>query len=231
MKKIAIIPARGGSKRIPMKNVKIFLGKPIINYSIEAAINSRLFNEVMVSTDDKNIADIGKKCGASVPFLRSDKTSDDYATTADVLIEVLNEYKKLGKVFDYLCCIYPTAPFVTSKKLNDSFDLLIRTGVDSIMPVVKFSYPVKRSLRIVNEKLEFVWPENKNMRSQDLEPLYHDAGQFYWEKTEYFLKNQSLLSDNTVPFLVPESEVQDIDNEEDWKIAKMKYNLIIKAAS
>jgi N-acylneuraminate cytidylyltransferase len=223
---IAIIPARGGSKRIPRKNIKDFLGKPIIAYSIEAALNSKLFDEVMVSTDDNEIVEISKKFGATIPFLRSEKTADDYSTTADVLTEVLKEYKKLGKVFDYLCCIYPAAPFVTSTKLNDSFDLLIKSSADLVIPVVKFSYPVQRSLMIEYDKLKYVWPENQNKRSQDIEPMYHDAGQFYWTKTEAFLKNKSLLSDNTIPYIVPETEVQDIDNKEDWKLTEMKYLLI-----
>ncbi len=224
MKKIAIIPARGGSKRIPKKNIKDFLGKPIIAYSIEAAINSELFDEVMVSTDDKDIAEVARKRGAIIPFIRSNKNSDDNATTADVLLEVLMDYKNIGREFDYLCCIYPTAPFITVKRLNDSFKLMISEKTDSVIPIVKFSYPIQRAFRISpSEKLQYIWPENINKRSQDLEPAYHDAGQFYWREVKSFLKNNSLVSPSTVPFIMSEMEVQDIDNEEDIEVAKIKY--------
>jgi len=227
IKNIAIIPARGGSKRIPRKNIKEFLGKPIIAYSIEAALKSELFDEVMVSTDDSEIAEIVKKYGAIVPFLRTNKNADDFATTADVLLEVLEEYKKGGKEFDNLCCIYPTAPFVTSQKLKDSFNLMIEKYADSVIPVVKFSYPIQRSFRITNENnLEYIWSENTNKRSQDLEPAYHDAGQFYWTNVESFYKNKNLVTENSIPFILSEMEVQDIDNDIDFKLAEVKYKLI-----
>jgi pseudaminic acid cytidylyltransferase len=227
MKKIAIIPARGGSKRIPLKNIKNFLGKPIISYSIDAAIKSGLFDEIMVSTDDLKIADVVKSYGVSIPFLRSQKNSNDFATTADVLIEVLNEYKKIGKEFDYFCCIYPTAPFVTGEKLIKSFNLITDNNADSIIPVVKFSYPIQRSFRInEKERLEYIWPENTDKRSQDLEPIYHDAGQFYFVKNLTFLEKKSVLCGVSIPFILSQIEVQDIDNEEDWKLAENKYQLL-----
>lgn len=227
MKKIAIIPARGGSKRIPRKNIKDFLGKPIIAYSIEAALKSNLFDEIMVSTDDEEIAEIARKYGASIPFMRSKLNSNDFATTADVLKEVLNEYKKLEKEFDYLCCIYPTAPFITSRKLQDTSDLMIQKNAEGVIPVVKFSYPIQRAFRITEEnKLEYIWPENINKRSQDLELAYHDAGQFYWLKTKSFLLNRSLICGGSIPFIIDEVSAQDIDCEEDFKIAKLKYKLI-----
>jgi len=220
---IAIIPARGGSKRIPRKNIKDFLGKPIIAYSIEAALDSKLFAEVMVSTDYEEIAEVAKKYGAKIPFMRSKKNADDYATTADVLLEVLGEYKKGGKEFDNLCCIYPTAPFVTPEKLNDSFNLLLENKAGSVIPVVKFSYPIQRSFRINNiGQLEYIWPENINKRSQDLVPTYHDAGQFYWIKSQPFLRTHSLILMRTIPFELSDTEVQDIDNIEDWKLAELK---------
>lgn len=229
MKNIAIIPARGGSKRIPRKNIKDFLGKPIIAYSIEAALQSELFDEVMVSTDDNEIAEVSKKYGANVPFMRSKKNADDFATTAEVLLEVLSEYKKLGNEFEYMFCIYPTAPFVSAKKLNDSFELILKSKVDSVVPVVKFSYPIQRAFRITEENiLEYIWPVNINKRSQVLETAYHDAGQFYWSKTESFVKAQSLVCGITLPFVLSEMEVQDIDNEEDWKLAEVKFILKCK---
>jgi len=223
-KNIAIIPARGGSKRIPRKNIRDFLGKPIIAYSIEAALQSQLFDEVMVSTDDEEIAEVAKNYGAKIPFMRSKKNANDFATTADVLIEVIEEYKKLGKEFDYLCCIYPTAPFVTDQKLKDSFNLMIKERADSVIPVVKFSYPIQRAFRINTEqKLEYIYPENINKRSQDLEPAYHDAGQFYWIDIKTFHKSKNLVTENSLPFILSEMEVQDIDSEGDWFLSTLKY--------
>ncbi len=228
MKAIAIIPARGGSKRIPKKNIKSFLGKPIISYPIEAALKSKLFNEIMVSTDDEEIAGISKKFGASVPFLRSTKNSDDFATTVDVLLEVIEEYKKNGKVFDYVCCIYPTSPFISSEKLNHSFKFLIEKKADSLIPIVRFSHPIQRALRIENDNLQYIYPENRNKRSQELELTYHDAGQFYWIKTDILINQSSLVTDNSIAYEISELEVQDIDSETDWKIAEMKYQILNK---
>jgi len=228
MKVIAIIPARGGSKRIPKKNIRDFLGKPIISYSIMAALNSKLFDEVMVSTDNNEIAEISKKLGATVPFLRSEKTSDDYATTADVLLEVLGEYQKLGKDFNYLCSLYPTAPFITAEKLKQSFDWMREKKADSLIPVVKFSYPIQRALKIENNNLKYIYPENINKRSQDLELTYHDTGQFYWIKTEVLINQRSLMTGNTIGYEISELEIQDIDNESDWKIAEIKYQIVNK---
>lgn len=229
MKKVAIITARGGSKRIPQKNIKEFLGIPVIAYSIKAALNSKLFDEVMVSTDSLDIARIAKESGAVVPFMRSEKTSDDFATTADVLIEVIDNYKKIGKDFDLLCCIYPTAPFVTQKKLKDSLSLMLEKKADSVMPIIKFSYPIQRALRNTeNSHIEYFWPENGNKRSQDLEKSYHDAGQFYWIKTDVLLSYKSLVAKNTIGFEISELEAQDIDEESDWKLAEIKYQLLNK---
>jgi len=228
MKSIAIIPARGGSKRIPRKNIKYFLGKPIITYSIQAAVDSKLFDEVMVSTDDENISEISKKFGASVPFLRSTKNSDDFATTVDVLLEVIEEYKKRGKVFDFVCCIYPTAPLISSEKLNHSFKFLIEKKAESLIPIVRFSYPIQRALKIENDSLQYIYPENRSKRSQDLELTYHDAGQFYWIKTNILINQCSIVTDNSIAYEISELEVQDIDSETDWKIAEMKYQILNK---
>lgn len=227
-KSIAIITARGGSKRIPRKNIREFCGYPIIKYSIDAAIKAKCFDEVMVSTDDAEIAEIAQKFGANIPFMRSEKTSSDFTSTADVIEEVLNEYKNLGIEFDYACCIYPTAPFINAEKLNKGFNLLEQTGADNVIPVVKFSYPIQRALKIENSKLEMIWSENLNKRSQDLMPAYHDAGQFYWFNVQQFLKTKLFFSEYCVPIEIPETEVQDIDNEEDWTIAEIKYKMIKK---
>lgn len=226
MKNIAIIPARGGSKRIPRKNIKDFLGKPIIAYSIEAALNSNVFDEVMVSTDDVEIAEIAKKYGAKVPFFRSTELSNDMAMTAPVLIEVINQYKKLGQEFDYGCCIYPCAPFINHLKIKEGFEIMLKENAVSAVPVVQFSYPIQRALKIDTNKLSMILPENMNVRSQDLMPTYHDIGQYYCFKIDNFMREQVLFSKNTVPIITPESEVQDIDTEEDWKIAEMKYKIL-----
>jgi N-acylneuraminate cytidylyltransferase len=225
---IAIITARGGSKRIPRKNIKDFLGRPIIAYSIEAALNAGCFDEVMVSTDDKEIADIAKRLGAKVPFLRSEKNADDYSTTADVIKEVILEYRERGNEFDSLCCIYPTAPFVTAEKLKDAMLKLTESQADCVLPIVKYSYPVQRSLKIEDGKAVMNWPENYFARSQDLTPIYHDCGQFYCMNTESLLSQMKLFAKNTLPIITSEEEVQDIDNEEDWKLAEIKYSFLHK---
>lgn len=223
---IAVITARGGSKRIPRKNIKLFRGHPIIKYSIDAALKCNCFDEVMVSTDDKVIAEISVKLGAKVPFLRSEAASNDFATTPDVIEEVLMEYKKRNNSFEYCCCIYPTAALISAERLREGFNILKNKKADSVLPVVRFSYPIQRALKIEDGRLKMIWPENLNARSQDLMPAYHDAGQFYWLKVDSFLKHRKLFSDNTYPSEIPESEVQDIDNEEDWKIAEMKHQIL-----
>lgn len=223
-KPYAIITARGGSKRVPKKNIRDFCGKPIIAYSIEAAIESELFDEVMVSTDSEEIAEIAKKYGAVVPFMRSEKTSNDYADTTDVLNEVIEMYKEYGVIFDELCCIYPTAPFITPGKLKESYRLLQDVDVFNVISIVGFSFPPQRGM-ILNDN-NFIEPvdlEGINSRSQDLPIIYHDCGQFYWMKTEKYLKNNDILNNHTRPYFISELEVQDIDNETDWKLAELKY--------
>lgn len=223
---VAIITARGGSKRIPRKNIKLFLGQPIIKYSINAALEANCFDEVMVSTDDKEIAELVKESGAKVPFYRSEATSGDHATTADVIREVLLEYKKLGMEFEYFCCVYPTAPFVTAEKLKEAMKILTEIEADSVFPVTRFSYPIQRGLKIENGLVKMIWPENLSARSQDLTPSYHDVGQFYFMKTESFWAQNKLFAEKSVPLIIDEMEVQDIDNEEDWKLAELKYKII-----
>lgn len=231
-KKIAIIPARSGSKRIPHKNIRDFCGKPMISYSIKAAIESKLFTEVMVSTDSKKIAEIAKFYGANVPFLRSDRTSDDYATTADVLMEVLMNYRKKGQIFEYVCCIYPTAPFTTADKLKKAMMLMESNQPVEVMPVVPFSYPPQRGFVIDEDKyMKYKYPEYIRSRSQDLEKQYQDAGQFYIYHTEKYLELNGQITGGIMPIIVSELEVQDIDSEEDWKIAELKYYLMERGKS
>lgn len=224
---LAIITARGQSKRIPHKNIKDFCGKPILAYSVEAAKNAGIFDEIMVSTDDGEIARIGKDYGAEVPFFRSGKTSDDFATTAEVLKEVLAEYEKRGKRFTHFCCIYPTAPFVTGEKLKEAMKILLENHADSVMPVVKFSFPPQRCVVVKDGRLQAKWEEYMNCRSQDLEPFYHDCGQFYCLNTERFLKEGKMIMQDTFPIFMEEMTVQDIDTIEDWKIAEMKYRILL----
>ena len=224
---LAIIPARGGSKRIPGKNIKNFLGKPIIAYSIETALQSKLFNEVMVSTDSDEIAEIAKQYGAKVPFMRSSKNSDDHASTMDALKEVLDVYKATeNKTFEYACCIYPTAPLIQSIKLEEGFKKITgKESFNSVFPIVAFGYPVLRGLEIdTNGLTKMVWPEYIHTRSQDLKPIFHDAGQWYWFKPKCI--SSSLFTEKTASVILREEEVQDIDNMVDWKLAEMKYKLL-----
>ena len=227
---VAIITARGGSKRIPRKNIKDFLGKPILAYSIAAALESGCFDEVMVSTDDAEIAEVARGYGALVPFPRSAATSNDFACTNEVLREGFEQYRTLGRHFQVACCLYPTAPFVTPEKLRQGYRILQEQDADSAFPVTRFGFPIQRALKIENGYLEMICPENALVRSQDLMPAYHDAGQFYWYKVAPFLKNGGGTYVRAYPIVVPESEVQDIDNEEDWKIAEMKYRILCTGA-
>lgn len=223
MKNLCIIPARGGSKRIPRKNIRPFLGKPIIVYSIETALESMLFDVVMVSTDDTEIAELVKDFGAEVPFMRSTKNADDFATTVDVIKEVVSEYEKIGQKFTNICCIYPTAPFVTVERLKEGYKLIDR--FDSVVPVTEFSFPVWRAFRLDKESnLKYQWPEFEKSRSQDLEKLYHDAGQWYWIKNS--ILNNSLITSKTGSIMLSNLETQDIDNETDWRIAEMKAKIL-----
>lgn len=222
MKNLCIIPARSGSKRIPRKNIKPFLGKPIMAYSIEAALESGLFDEVMVSTDDEEFAEVARKYGAKVPFYRGAETASDYATTRDVLIEVLNRYEERGVQFERMACIYSTAPFVTAHRLREAFAKL--EDFDCVYPVVRYSYPIQRCLVIKDGILYRKWSEYENSRSQDLELTYHDAGQYYFYRVEPFCKGENLRINGII---LNELEVQDIDTEIDWKIAEIKYKILL----
>lgn len=221
-KMLCAITARGGSKRIPRKNIKEFCGKPIIAYSIQAALQSNLFDEVMVSTDDEEIAEIALSLGASVPFLRSPENSDDFAITKDVLLEVVDCYEKAGRSFDYICCIYPTAPFVTAEKLQEA-SKLVDDNTDTVLSMTRFSFPPQRGLIEGDDGMQYWMPENANKRSQDLEPLFHDAGQFYFCRISSLKTSPTLLGAVTKGYEVPELEVQDIDNFSDWEIAEVKF--------
>jgi pseudaminic acid cytidylyltransferase len=228
MSAIAIIPARGGSKRIPGKNTRFFNGKPIIEYSIRAALDSGLFDEVMVSTDSQSIAEIAENLGAKVPFMRTTENADDHASTYDVISEVITDYNKMGKKFEYTCCIYPTAPFVTKEKLILANEALKDADTDAIFTVVEYSYPIQRSLILVDDKIKMKWEENLKARSQDLDKHYHDAGQFYLFKTEKYLESKSVFQLQAAPLVVSQLEAQDIDEESDWKLAELKHRLMMR---
>ena len=225
MGNLAIIPARGGSKRIPKKNIKDFLGKPIIAYSIEAAIKSELFDEIMVSTDDAEIAEVALKYGAKVPFFRSNKNSDDYSSTMNVIHEVIGEYNhNLNMNFEYACCIYPTAPLVKVEHLKSGFNKLISDNYKSVFTAVEFSYPIWRGLSLNEDGTSnMIWPEHLNARSQDLPKAYHDAGQWYWFKIKEL--NDSFFSEKSTFIKLEVNEVQDIDNISDWILAELKYKI------
>ncbi len=224
---LCIIPARGGSQRIPRKNIKDFLGKPIIAYSIEAALNSQLFNEVLVSTDDEEIAEVARRYGAKVPFLRSKENANDFATLADVLIEVINQYRNTGKSFENICCILPTAPLTTPIRIKEAFEKLVDEDLESVLPVVEFSYPILRAFEFNDDNtLKMIWPEYLTARSQDLKPAYHDSGSFYWIRSKALLDQKTLFCKNGGAIVLPETEVQDIDNATDWKLAELKYKLL-----
>lgn len=227
--KIAMITARGGSKRIPRKNIKEFCGKPILAYSIEAALESGVFDEVMISTEDNEIAEIAQRYGAAFPFRRSGKMASDYAMTIDVMLEVVSEYRKQGKDPKSVCCIYPTAPFVTAEKLKEANELFEDSGADAVIPVVKFSFPPQRCFVINGKYMKFKWKEYELSRSQDLEPFYHDAGQFYFIKTEAMISQRTLVPEKTSPLIMDEMEVQDIDNMNDWNIAEIKFQAMVKS--
>lgn len=224
---VAVITARGGSKRIPKKNIKEFCGKPIIAYAIQAAIASNIFDEVMVSTDSEEISKIARDYGAVVPFMRSEKNADDYATTEDVIMEVVNQYKERGKAYAYVCCLYPTTPFITSSILKEAVKIMVQENPAVVIPVVQFSYPPQRCFVIdENGYARFKYPEYVKTRSQDLEKQYHDAGQFYIYHVEKLFAHNGIIEDDFKPIILPEMCVQDIDTLDDWKMAEMKYRLV-----
>ena len=229
MSKIAIIPARSGSKRIPNKNIKSFLGQPIITYSIISAIESKLFDEVMVSTDCEEIAKIAISYGAKVPFYRTKKNASDNATTIEVLKEVINQYKINGFDHDYGCCLYSIAPFITPNHLKEAYKNLIDKSFDTVFAAVKYGHPIERAFQLNKEnKIQLNNPKKEFIRTQDLNPNYHDAGQFYWFKTKSLIENSSLLNGNAGAIIMNEIEVHDIDNPTDWHLAELKYKTLRK---
>ncbi len=224
---VAIIPARGGSKRIPRKNIKNFMGKPMMAYSVKAAIDSGCFDRIIVSTDDIEMAQVAKSLGAEVPFIRPDFLSNDQAATVPVIKHALQYLIEQGENVEIACCIYATAPFIRAKDLEKAFNKLKTSDQDYCLSVTSYQYPIQRSLKLIaNGSIEMLYPENYLVRSQDLEEAYHDAGQFYFGRCDAWLQEKSILANGSIPFVLPRKRVQDIDTPEDWEQAEMMFKVI-----
>ncbi len=227
--KIALIPARGGSKRIPGKNTKVFCGKPIIAYSIEAARHAGIFDRIIVSTDSKEIADVANEHGAETPFMRPAEIADDFATTADVVNHGLEWLRQHGDVVEHLCCLYATAPFASGEKIREGYELLVARKVSSVFPVTSYPGSILRGLQIAEDgHLEMIWPEHELTRSNDLVEAYHDAGQFYWLDVNDFIKTNRIYGKDALPLILPRYLVQDIDTPEDWQLAELMYEVLVQ---
>ena len=225
--KLAVIPARGGSKRIPRKNIRNFCGKPMIAWSIEAAIKSKAFDHIMVSTDDDEIAVIAKQYGAEVPLMRPLELSNDTASTIPVVKHAIEWYLKNDLKPEMVCCIYATAPFVTDGSLNQGLEVISNNDIDYTFSVTSYAFPIQRAIRInENHKTEMFEPKNFNVRSQDLEEAYHDAGQFYWGKADAWLASKPIFDSQSVPIILPRHRVQDIDTDEDWIRAEWMFKAL-----
>lgn len=224
---VAVIPARGGSKRILRKNIRDFMGKPIIAYSIKKALLSKLFDKVIVSTDDEEIISIAKQFGAECPFIRPSKLSNDYAGTMEVVAHTIQWLENEGFTLNSVCCIYPTAPLLDIKYLITSYEIFYTKNWDYVFSATEYVYPVERSFKILdNNGLTMLLPENINKRSQDLSPTYHDAGQFYWGAPEAWVENRPIFSERSTIIKLPDYRVADIDTEEDWKRAELMYKIL-----
>jgi pseudaminic acid cytidylyltransferase len=223
---LAVIPARFGSKRIPKKNIKNFLNKPIISYSIEAAIRSKCFDKVIVSTDSDEISLIAKNYGAEVPFVRPQSLSDDDADTLSVVRHAIKYFESKEVIFKNICCIYATAPLITPQDIIQSLKKLDSSDVSFSMPVTKYPFPIQRAFKIECKRIRMFNEANFSTRSQDLDEAWHDAGQFYWGKAGAWLDSDLLFGPSTSPIILPSFRVQDIDTEEDWKRAEILYNIL-----
>jgi pseudaminic acid cytidylyltransferase len=226
--KVAIIPARGGSKRIPRKNIAEFCGKPMIAWSIGAALESKLFDAVVVSTDDEEIAEVARSYGAEVPFLRPAHLADDFSPTVPVIQHAIEALEKQGHKLKYLCCIYATAPMISSNDLIDAFSILrADSGLDYVFSCAEYPYPIQRALRVDGDnRIAMFDPKHSETRSQDLEPAYHDAGQFYWGTREAFADGRQIFSDRATGHVLGRWKVQDIDTQNDWMMAEKLFQLM-----
>ena len=225
--KLAVIPARGGSKRIPRKNIRDFCGKPIIAYSIEQARNSEIFDHIIVSTDDEEIASVAREYGAETPFIRPKNISDDFTGTNAVVKHAIQWYQQQNQPVSLACCIYATAPFLQIQFLQEGYNKLINSDKSFAFSVTSFPFPIQRAIRFTKQDaIEAFWPENIYIRSQDLEAAYHDAGQFYWGSADAWLSSDSVFGEKTSPILLPRSRVQDIDSLEDWEQAEAMFKIL-----
>ncbi|MDP2831869.1 MAG: pseudaminic acid cytidylyltransferase [Pseudomonadota bacterium] len=226
--KLCVIPARGGSKRIPRKNIRLFAGRPIIAWSIQAALETGLFDRVMVSTDDQEIAEVARAHGAEIPFLRPRELADDHTGTNAVTQQAIRWHNEQGMPVEIACCLYATAPFVQAGDLRAGHDRLLDSGKSFVFSVTSFPFPIQRALRL-NERgeVEAMYPEYRATRSQDLEPAWHDAGQFYWGRAAAFLNDEILFSPASLPLILPRHRVQDIDTEEDWLRAELMHQALL----
>jgi pseudaminic acid cytidylyltransferase len=228
--RLCVIPARGGSKRIPRKNIKSFCGQAMIGYSIKAALASQCFDQVIVSTDDAEIAEVAKSFGANTPFIRPEFLANDYTGTIPVVKHAIEWFDDQNQSPLEVCCLYATAPFVTADAIKKSYDQLQHTQAGYCFTATSFAFPIQRAIKITAEnRLEMFYPENLETRSQDLEDSYHDAGQFYWGKAELFRQQRSLFSKSATPYILPRHLVQDIDTPEDWKRAELMYQVLKKS--
>jgi N-acylneuraminate cytidylyltransferase len=215
--KLAVIPARGGSKRIPRKNIKLFCGKPMIAWSIEAAMQSGCFDQIVVSTDDNEVAEVARHFGAKVPFMRPDVLSDDHTGTTAVIAHAINWLASQGYKPEHVCCLYATAPFVSADDLRKGLSVLVETACDYAFPVASYAFPIQRAIRITESgHVEMFNPKYFNTRSQDLDEAFHDAGQFYWGRAQAWLQNKVIFGSTSVPIKILRHRVQDIDTPEDW---------------
>jgi pseudaminic acid cytidylyltransferase len=225
--RLCVIPARGGSKRIPRKNIKEFCGKPMIAWSIGSAIKSECFDRIIVSTDDEEIASVAKRYGAEVPFMRPAQLADDYTGTTAVIAHAIEWQNSHGEAADKVCCLYATAPFVQVTDLQKGFNVLESSGAEYAFSVTSYAFPIQRAIRITqNQRVKMFQPEYFNTRSQDLEEAWHDAGQFYWGRAAAWLGNKQIFSSDAVPILLPRHRVQDIDTPEDWERAELMFKLL-----
>lgn len=229
--KVAIIPARGGSKRIPRKNIKLFCGKPMIAWSIEAALQSGCFDQVIVSTDDAEIAEVARAYGATIPFMRPAELSDDNTGTIPVISHAIECFNAQGQIVEHACCLYATAPFVRADDICRGLEILTGTGCNYAFSVTSYAFPIQRAIRITEQgRVEMFYPEHVNTRSQDLEEAFHDAGQFYWGLAEAWLHNKMIFGPNSVPVMLPRHRAQDIDTPEDWVLAEWMFKTMLAQA-
>lgn len=227
---LAIITARGGSKRIKRKNIRDFHGKPIIAYSIQAALDCKLFDRIVVSTEDDEIAEISKEYGAEVPFVRDVRLADDYVGTVEIVADAINRLDSSGDTYKHICCIYPTAPLLTTRHLQEAYQMLCSGNIDYVLPVGEYDREIYHSLRESNTQgIEPIFPEYIGSRTQDLPTVYHDAGQFYWGRREAFLREKTIFGKNSRMLVIPSAYVCDIDYEEDWEKAEKMYDKLKEA--